>query len=188
MRFERNLYAIVTGIVLCCLLIGGLFEWQDSGAEEGWRFANFMQRWGPVALVVVAVGVVWLGWYWLKLAGTITLIAKHLRRDKSAHIKPCSNAAINVLSKAINEHTDSYKNYIAQLEKQIEDLQIQLRLSLKWGKNIEAIIYSICDAVIVVDEYDKLLMANEAAGKLFNFDFIGSRHRPIGELIDPDKS
>jgi len=47
----------------------------------------------------------------------------------------------------------------------------------------EAIIYSIRDAVLVVDEFDKLLMANEAAGKLFNFDFSNSQHKPISELI-----
>jgi len=206
LRFERNLYAIVTGIVLCCLLIGGLFEWQwtwprltaNSGAEEGWQFVFLTQRWGHVALVcyiVAAVGVIWFGWCWLRLAGTITSMAKQLRQsygflteDKSAHIKPCSNAVVNVLSEAINERVESYAHYITQLEKQIEDLQIQLQLSQRWGKNTEAIIYSIRDAVIVVDEFDKLLMANEAAGKLFNFDFTGSRHRPISELIDPDKS
>ena len=191
MKFARNLYAIVTGIVLTCLIIGGLFEWQDSGAEEGWQFANFMQRWVPVALVcyvVAAVGVIWLGWCWLRLAEKITSIARHLRQNKSAYIKPCGNAVVNVLSEAINERVESYAHHIAQLEEQIEDLKIQIQLSQRQGKNTEAIIYSIRDAVIVVDEFDKLLMANEAAGRLFNFDFIGSRHKPIGELVDPDKS
>jgi len=191
LRVGRNLYAIVTGIVLSCLLIGGLSEWQYSGAEEGWRFANFMQRWGPVALlcyIVVAVGVIWLGWCCLRLAGTITSMAKHLKQDKSAHIKPYGNAVINVLSEAVNERLDSYTHYIAQLEKQIKDLQIQIQLSQRRGKNTEAIIYSIRDAVIVVDEFDKLLMANEAAGRLFNFDITSSQHKPIGELVDPDKS
>jgi len=191
LKFGRNLYAIVTGIVLCCLIIGGLSEWQDSGAEEGWRFVFFMQRWGPVALVcyiAAAVGVIWLGWCWIKLAGTITSMARHLRQDKSAHIKPDRNVVINDLSEAINERIESYVHYIAQLEKQVKDLQIQIQLSQRRGKNTEAIIYSIRDAVIVVDEFDKLLMANEAAGRLFNFDFAGSRHKPIGELVEPGKS
>ncbi|MFH1718471.1 MAG: ATP-binding protein, partial [Planctomycetota bacterium] len=49
-------------------------------------------------------------------------------------------------------------------------------------------IYSIRDAVIVVDEYDKVLMANEAAGRLFDFDFSNSQHKRLSELIDADKS
>jgi two-component system phosphate regulon sensor histidine kinase PhoR len=197
LKFARFLYTVVTGIVLSCLLIVGLFRWQwtwpcltaDSGAEEGWQFANFMQPWGPVALVcyiVAAMGVIWLGWYWLRLAGTITSIAKHLRRGKSADVGPGGNVA-NVLGETINERVESDARYIAQLEEQIEDLKIQIQLSQRQEKNTEAIIYSIRDAVIVVDEFDKLLMANDAAGKLFNFDFAGSRHKPIGELVDPDK-
>jgi len=192
LRAGRNLYAIVTGIVLSCLIIWGFSVWQDSGAEEGWQFANLMQRWGSVVLVcfvVAAVGVIWLGWCWLRLTGLITSMAKHLRQeDRTAHIKPGSNAVVNVLSEAINEHVESYAHRIAQLEEQIEDLKVQIQLSQRQGKNTEAIIYSIRDAVIVVDEFDKLLMANEAAGRLFNFDFAGSRHKPIGELVDQDKS
>ncbi|UCE50088.1 MAG: PAS domain-containing protein, partial [Phycisphaerales bacterium] len=42
-------------------------------------------------------------------------------------------------------------------------------------------------AVIVVDEFDKLLMANEAAGQLFDFDFRQSQHKHLGELIKEDK-
>lgn len=198
MRVGRNLYMIVTGIVLGCLIIWGLFVWQDSGAEEGWQFANLMQRWGPVALacyIVAAVGVIWLGWCCLRLSGTITSIAKHLRQScglltqsKSANIELGSNAAVNVLSEVINGRIGNDAQHIAQLEKQIEDLKMKLQLSQRQGKNTEAIIYGIRDAVIVVDEFDKLLMANEAAGKLFNFDFAGSRHTPVGELVDQDKS
>jgi PAS domain S-box-containing protein len=52
----------------------------------------------------------------------------------------------------------------------------------------EAIIYSIRDAVIVVDEYDRLFMANEAAGRLFKFDSNISQHRPLTELICAEQS
>jgi two-component system phosphate regulon sensor histidine kinase PhoR len=48
----------------------------------------------------------------------------------------------------------------------------------------EAIIYSIRDAVIVIDEFDKLLMANEAAEDIFDFEFKNSQHNPIGDLIN----
>jgi signal transduction histidine kinase len=184
LKFRRNLYVIVTGIVAVSLLIGGLAEWLNSGIGAGWRFTGYVQRAPivPVCYIVGAVGVIWLGWYWLKLAGGITSIARRLP------IADCKSKIGNQKSKISNidelsESIDSYSDVISGLEKQIEDLQIQIQLTQRQKRNIEAIIYSIRDAVIVIDEFDRLLMANEAAGRLFNFDFSSSQHRPIDELI-----
>ena len=197
MRSVRNLYLIVSAVVAISLL-GGLAQWLDSGAEEGGRFAGYMQR-IPVASachVVGAVGVIWLGWYWIRLARAITSIAKRLKADDimdsrfRANDKPKANgnAIIDELSELLTEALVRYSNVIGQLEKQVSDLQIQIQLKQRQKGNIEAIIYGIRDAVIVVDEYDKLLMANEAAGRLFNFDFTRSQHKPVGELVEQDKS
>jgi two-component system phosphate regulon sensor histidine kinase PhoR len=92
------------------------------------------------------------------------------------------------LNKAVDEKLSREKERNLVLKKQIEDMQIQLRFSQKQMRNIEAIIYGIRDAVIVIDEFDKLLMANEAAGALFNFDFKNSQHEAINELIGAEKS
>jgi two-component system phosphate regulon sensor histidine kinase PhoR len=194
----RNLYLIVTAVVAISLLAGGLAQWADSGAEEGGRFAGYMQR-VPVASacnIIGAVGVIWLGWYWIKLARAITSIAKRLKADNimdsrfRANDKPKANgnALIDELSDALTAQINDYSNVIGELEKQINDLQIQIQLTKRQKGHIEAIIYSIRDAVIVVDEYDKLLMANEAAGKLFHFNFKSAQHKRIGELIDEGKS
>ncbi len=190
MKFRRNLYVIVTGIVAVSLFIGGLSGWLDSGTEEGWRFAGYVQ-WAPVVLVcyiIGAAGVIWLGWYWLKLAGGITSIARLLKKETADYKSKIGNrkskiSNIDELSEAIGERIDSYSNVIGELEKQIEDLQIQIQLTQRQKRNIEAIIYSIRDAVIVIDEFDRLSMANEAAGRLFNFDFRASQQRPIDELV-----
>jgi two-component system phosphate regulon sensor histidine kinase PhoR len=209
----RNLYLVVTVVVAISLLVaGGLALWPDSGAEEGGRFADFMQRVPVVSAChfVGAVGVIWLGWYWIKLAGAITSIAKRLRTDKlhkvnflesiedsqSVEIQPDDvanfklnhNALIDGLSHILTEQLNGYSNVIDEFEKQVSDLRIQIQLTQRQKGHIEAIIYSIRDAVIVIDEYDKLLMANEAAGRLFDFDFTGSKHKPVSELVEQDKS
>jgi len=198
LKSERNLYIIVTGVVAGSLLLGGLAVWLDSGIGAGWHFAGYTQNRLLVLVchVVGAMGVIWLGWYWLKLAAGITSIARLLRQDKlrcscfrgDDANKWGSSAVINELSEAINERLDNYSSHNVSLEKQIEDLQIRVQLSQKQKRNAEAIIYSIRDAVIVIDEFDKLLMANEAAGRIFNFDFKNSQHKPIGKLIDASKS
>ncbi|MCH7557055.1 MAG: PAS domain-containing protein [Planctomycetes bacterium] len=197
MRLRRILYAIVTLIVASSLFVGGLAEWRDSGTQEGWRYAGYVQRIPLVSVccVVGAVGVICLGWYQLRLAGAVTSIATLLQDDKAGAIgdrkrffAPLRMTKIDELYQAISKHFAGCTTRIAKYEKQIKDLQVQIQLSQRRGKNTEAIIYSIRDAVIVIDESDRLLMANEMAGRLFNFDFNNSQHKPVSELIGPDQS
>lgn len=198
MRVGRNLYLVVAGIVACSLFAVGLAGQQDSGPEEGWCVAGYLQHWGPVVpvcYVVGAVGVILLGCYWLRLARAITSIAELLKNDKENNTSvkrgffvPLRMKEINKLCTVVTGRFESYTARIAEFEKQIKELQIQIQLSQRKQKNIEAIIYSIRDAVVVVDEFDKLLMANEAAGRLFNFDFKSSQQKPLRELIGADQS
>ena len=197
MRIGRRLYAIVTLVVACSLLIWGLAEWQDSGTEEGWRFAGFVQRIPvvPVCYVFAAMGVILLGWYQLKLAGAITSIAELLKDDTKdagcagkGFFAGLKTTKIDELCKAVHERFNGCLTLIADYEKQIKDLQIQIQLSQRRERNTEAIIYGIRDAVIVIDEFDKLIMANEAAGQLFGFDFRNSQQKSLSKLIGAGQS
>lgn len=182
MKLMRNIYlAVATVVVLSLFLVG--FGWWCSGIGGGgltWR--------ALIWSICTAVGVVWLSWYWLRLGRAITSIANRLRSEQPADVKLCNSTIVKELNEAIDKKFGRERNRRLALEKQIEDLQIQIKLSQRQKRNIEAIIYSIRDAVIVIDESDKLLMANEAAGVLFNFDFRNSQHKAIGELISADKS
>jgi len=71
-----------------------------------------------------------------------------------------------------------------ELKSQLESLQLRLELSQRQKANTEAIIYSIHDAVIVSDDSDKLLMANESAGKVLCFDINGSLGEDIRKFIN----
>ena len=191
MKLARNLYVmgtIATVIVAGSLSLGGLAERWDPDKEAGRHPAEpaFAGGWVPILRVwhfVGAVGVIWLGWYWLRLVWEITSIAKLLKTETLSNVKPGGNILTKKLSEAINEQLGNYSNCKLALEKQIKDLQILLQVAQRRKRNTEAIIYSIRDGVIVIDEFDRLLMANEAAGKLFDFDFRNSQHKTINELI-----
>ena len=197
MRLGRSSYLIVPLVVICCMFIATPAVGQQSGAEEGWRHADNVQRIYvvPACYALVAVGVILLGWSWLRLAHAVTSIAMLIKdnegnaiyKDKGffAYLR---KTKVDELCRAINELFDDSTARIAECDKQIKDFQIRIQLSHKREKNAEAIIYSIRDAVIVVDEYDRLLMANEAAGRLFKFDYSSSQHRPLTELIGADQS
>ncbi|UCG59915.1 MAG: PAS domain-containing protein [Phycisphaerales bacterium] len=203
-------YAVVTGTVVISLLVAGATEWLDSGIGAGWR--SFCDVLRFTAYCVGAVGVIWLGWYWLRLARAIASTASQMQQhiasgicpgqrptglqDPTAHRTAGHNTpAFQVklteaieLTEAIVGYVDSYSEATEQLLEQIEQLQIQTRLSNKQRRNTEAIIYSLPDAVIVFDEFDRLLIANEAAGKLFNFDHEGSQHQSIDEIFGAENT
>lgn len=198
MRLKRILYAIVTVIVAGSMFIGGLAEWQDSKVEDNRRNAGYVQRVPIVSICCIlgAVGVICLGWYQLKLSGTITSIADLLGQDnKDIRIQRDKRLSPLPGPKKIDELYQDFSTYFAdcaaritEYEKKIKDLQVQIQLSQKRGQNTEAIIYSIRDAVIVIDESDRLLMSNEAAGTLFNFNYKHSQLKPIKELIESDQA
>jgi PAS domain S-box-containing protein len=196
LKTARNVYVIgphfakhckmallVTGILAGSLFIEALARWYYTGTGTEQRSAGYVFV-TPMCYFITAVGVIWLGWYGVRLVSGIKSLAQLLKTNKLPNIKPSGNAIINQLGEAINERFGDSSSCAAELEKQIRDLQIQIQVSQKREKNTEAIIYSIRDAVIVIDEFDKLLMANEAAGKLFNFDVKSSQRKPVGELID----
>lgn len=182
MKLIRNIYLIVAAVAALSLFLVG-FGWCCSGIGGGgftWRVLTWS--------ICAAVGAGWLSWYWLRLGRAVASIANRLRADQPTNVRLCNGTIVKELDKAIDEKLGRERDRKLALKRQIEDLQIQIQLSQRQTRNIEAIVYSIRDAVIVIDEFDKLLMANEAAGALFNFDFKSSQHRTVGELISADKS
>ena len=194
MRLGRSLYLIVPLVVVCCMFNATLAVGQNAGTEEGWRNAGSRYI-VPVCGVFVAVGVILLGWSWLRLAGAVTSIASLIKDDEANTTRRgtgfftyLKKVKVDELCKVINERVNNSTARNTGYDKQIKDFQIQVQLSQKREKNAEAIIYSIRDAVIVIDEYDRLFMANEAAGRLFKFDYKTSQHRPLAEFIGADHS
>ncbi|MFC1633903.1 sensor histidine kinase [Planctomycetota bacterium] len=197
MKRERNFYIIVIFVGACSLFVGPLAEGRDLGVDEGGPVVAFMQQ-IPVVLVcciLMAMAATLLFWHWLKLVGAIASIANFFQAEGRTKDRAAGSffatlriSQINKLCKMIDEHFDHCTGQVSGYEKQVKDMQLQLQLANNRGKNIEAIIYSIRDAVIVTDEYDRLLMANEAAGQLFDFNFKESQRKAFDELIGADRS
>jgi two-component system phosphate regulon sensor histidine kinase PhoR len=185
LKFARQAYAIVTTVVVCSLLAVTLAGWKDSpvtAAASKWYDVPLL-----IAYCIAAMGVIWLGWRCVRLAGAVTSIAKWLKQDQPVNNRPKLSAITEELTRAIDDRVKEYSGTIDQLQNEVKDLQLQIQLSHRQKRNTEAIIYSLRDAVIVIDELDRLLMANEAAGRLFDFDYKNAQHKPIGELVDKSK-
>jgi signal transduction histidine kinase len=175
----RKIYLLTSIVIATVLFVAGIAEYKGSGASVGWRLA------ASACCIAGAMGVIWLSFYWLKLCGEVTSIADQLRQGRTAAAKA---PILKELGETLTAYTQRKTDKELLLEQKIKELQVQLRISQGQRRNTEAIIYGIRDAVVVIDEFDKLLMANEAAEELFKFDFKSSQHKPLAEVIDPETS
>lgn len=177
---------VVMAIEAAILLTAAYALWEDSALGEGWHLSVF------IGCLIGTVGVIWLGLGWLMLSREITSIAGRLKSDAQSNQVFVSkvksdNAAVGKLLDAIDKRIQGNNDYIAELKAQAEEMQIQLRIANRQKFNLESIIYGIHDAVIVIDQFDKLLLANETAGRLFNFDYKSSRFKPLTQLLDESR-
>jgi two-component system phosphate regulon sensor histidine kinase PhoR len=134
---------------------------------------------GLAGLIVLLL----LGWYWLSLCAQAGAIARHLENGKPERIKTTRGFLPKLFAGPVAKCFQSYDKHIEELQEQLSDLRIRIQLSDRRKDNIQAIIFSIRDAVIVIDSFGKLLLANPPAGELFGFDLNNAGRKPITELV-----
>jgi two-component system, OmpR family, phosphate regulon sensor histidine kinase PhoR len=64
------------------------------------------------------------------------------------------------------------------------ELNLQVRVLDNQRRHLEAILNALGDAVLVTDEFHELVIANDAAAHLLDFDLENSLHKPVGEILD----
>ena len=101
-----------------------------------------------------------------------------LAQDPEA--KRLSHAA---LPEVLDAHLAGTDETVRQLRTDLQDVQVRSQLAERQKRQTEAILYSLRDAVLVVDGSDRLLMANEPAARLFGFDAEQARQEPLAEVI-----
>jgi two-component system phosphate regulon sensor histidine kinase PhoR len=195
LKLSGNIIIAVALILLGGTVICNAANGTDTYSPERNSLIVAMDGWNIFATVLCiagALGVILTGWQMLRLAGAVTSIAG-LLNNKTACSGTYSSLPmlkikrINELRRNISERLEDRDSLRCIYEKQIEELRIQLQISQKREAHAEEIIYSIRDAVIVIDEFDKVLMANEPAGMLFGFDYKNSRCKSVRNLIDAER-
>jgi len=129
-----------------------------------------------------AVGVIVLGIGYSRLAGAVTSMAAHWKASSSfpsGSVPP----AFRAMALAIEDRLADRDRAVQQLRNELKDIEIRSQLAERQLQHTEAILYSLRDAVIVMDGSDRLLMANGPAARLFGFDPQTARHRPVAETM-----
>jgi len=132
---------------------------------------------GMTALVCLAV-------YYIRIITSANQLVGMLENEKIGHIKTKTSSIISPLADAVFQFATGYNERLDELETDRSNMVFQHQLLKKQKKNIEEIIFSIRDCVIVTDPFERLILANNAAQKLFGFDNVPAGTRQIEELIN----
>lgn len=178
MRRRRRLVWAAAGMVMASLCLAALTGLYDSGIGVGWR--NGFVAWRLAACCLGAVGVIVLGLAYHRLARTVASIARQLSCDLAL---PTDLRVVERAAETIQTRLQEGQKVIGELEVELKDLRLRSQLSDRQKQHTEAIIYSLRDAVVVVDESDRLLMANTAAAQLLDFDPEVARYQPLGRSL-----
>ncbi len=109
----------------------------------------------------------------------------HLTRDDElAHLDSPVPGDLQPVMAALSGYVTKVRARVDQLRMQKKELDIQMRVADAERQNTEAIIFSISDAVLVIDSFGELILANTAAERLFGFRSSAWRHRPIERVLD----
>jgi two-component system phosphate regulon sensor histidine kinase PhoR len=125
--------------------------------------------------------------FWRSVGRSIRTIATQLdnmtRTGQIGLVMADGSDDLATITKPLNEFLTDTKRKLEELRSESRELQIQTRISAAEKHHIEAIIFSISDAVIVTNRFDELLLANEAAEKLLGFKLDGSLRKNIDRAI-----
>ncbi|HVT88418.1 MAG TPA: ATP-binding protein [Tepidisphaeraceae bacterium] len=84
---------------------------------------------------------------------------------------------------AINDVMDFADRSVTESAMKLKEIEIQLKVATGRRQHAEAILYSISDAVLVTDQFDELVLANEAAARIFGFDLEEATRKPMASVI-----
>lgn len=180
MRRQRRLVWAATGMVMASLCFAALAGLYETGIGVGWR--SGFAAWRLIACCTGAVGVIVLGLACHRLVGTIASIARRLGCDP---VDTADRHAVEQAAEAVRVCLQDRQEAVDELETELKALRLRSELSDRQKQHTEAILYSLRDAVLVVDESDRLLMANTVAAQLLEFDPERARYQPLSRGLGP---
>ena len=176
MRSCKNLLMIILIVAGCGTITSAVLV--SVGAGAVWTIV--------IALITPGV-LAYVAFDYYKTTTAITSLANTLKKTAPGRIKVKSTSPVKILVDAIAQSTADFTQKAEDLEKRSSDLNLQFQLLQRQKQNTEAIIYSIRDAVIVADDFDRLIMANNASEDLFGFEFASAQAQPIDTLINHEE-
>jgi two-component system phosphate regulon sensor histidine kinase PhoR len=180
LKARRSFVWAAAALGVAALCVAAQTELQDSDIAAGGH--NAFGALHLTLYAVGAVGVIFLGLSYFRLAGAVTSTARQLVAQASEPSQRMGFDGADELSTAVQAYAAGREALVRQLRGELDDLRIHVRLSERQTRHTEAIIYSLRDAVVVADGQDRLVMANEPAAGLLGFNAEDARGKPLAEI------
>jgi len=137
------------------------------------------------SLVSLAIVLLLLGKYMVQrsLEGVEQQLTVLVREGRLEGLDaPMPDEFKSVMS-VLEAYVGQVRDKMEHLRLQKKELDLQIRFADTERRNTEAIIFSISDAVLVMDSFGDLVLSNTAAENLFGFKLADSRQRPIERAL-----
>lgn len=142
---------------------------------------------GAAVALVFAIILVPLG---LALDRSIARLRTHIESTGATDEQPAALAGpkwLSPITRAITGAIDQFIQREQNLRIQLRDLEIRHRVSEAERRQIEAVLHSLRDGVLVTDAFNEIVMANEAAANVLEFDLSKAIHQPLDRVITDRK-
>lgn len=169
------------GLVVALMGLGVVLLWFRSPGTKGA---------GILALAFCVLGIGFATWTLHRATTSLSILSRI--QEKTQNILDTDRSPLPLdythpaLAETILTQLDCCERLVSQLNLQVEDMQIQAQLSLHQKNNIEDIILSLQDAVVVVDSSGRLLLANHSAMRLFEIDWRTAERELISDILPDD--
>ena len=152
----------------------------------GGRIEDQIVMWSTCGMLVsLAICMLLLGRYVMQRSlGHVEERLRVLsREDRLDPLGSCVPPELAAVMEALEEYVGRVRVRVERLRIQKQELDLQMRMAEAERRHTEAMIFSISDAVLVIDTFGELVLANAAAEKLFGFSFSDWRRRPIESIV-----
>lgn len=157
--------------------------------ERGDRWDHQLVVWSTCGMLVcLAIFMLLMGRYLLQrsLRHVEDQLRTLTREDRLDPLESPVPEELQATLTALEEYVERVRTRMDRLRVQKKELDLHMRAAQAERRHTAAIIHSISDAVMVIDPFGELVLANPAAERLFAFELSEARHRPIERIIqDP---
>lgn len=137
------------------------------------------------ALLALSIGLTNL--IWNRLDRSTRTMTKQLQAMESEENARLLGLNEDFLDQTIEPDLDrslaATRDRMNALRREREELELQKALVDNRRNHLQAILYSIPEAVIVTDAFDQVILANGPAQKMFDFTLSAGQHKPLQECI-----
>lgn len=172
MPVSKNIAIAIVSFIICCVVA------VPVATVLGLPHIVSMLT-GLAAIVAVSV----MGAAFVGVLTSVESMNDTLTSDRPGKVIVRKNSLVKPLEIAFNSFIGQYSEKIEGLDGHASEMTLQLELLRRQKQNIEAILYSIRDTVIVTDAFDRLVLANAAAEKLFGFKLQKDTMPAVDEII-----